>query len=449
MAGFAERQKTLEGLKEFKDSFKLESEGGGEEAGEAAELQREKNELLTFHKAFKLQLDKSQNGKRNDCQSLKVMARGSRRRKRRPEHPKTFPDVYNLTDELLGKGAYSSVSCCHKKSTGQALAVKVVPKSSERVRERVLREVEILYLSRSHKSIVHLLDFFEEDKQFYMVFDMMRGGPLLAHIQKRPGFTEREASSVVSEVASALAFLHDCGVAHRDLKPDNVLCERTSQIVPVRICDFDLSSMVPSQQAASTPMLLTPVGSAEYMAPEVVDTFLGDAFSYDKKCDLWSLGVMLYMMLSGRPPFYGKCGRDCGWERGENCAQCQEMLLAAVQTGDYSFPQVDWLGVSAEAKDLVAKLLKRSAKERLSAHAILQHPWIQQDAPETPLATPGVLNRLPSIPADLSNIVASCLVLTRQLSSQALDHSSSPPSSLHTVTLSPPGSSELALRRKT
>lgn len=100
------------------------------------------------------------------------------------------------------------------------------------------------------------------------------------------------------------------------------------QVVPVRICDFDLSSIVApggSTQATpvSTPMLHTPVGSAEFMAPEVVDAFLGEEFSYNKKCDLWSLGVVLYMMLSGRPPFNGRCGQECGWDKGENCPQCQ------------------------------------------------------------------------------------------------------------------------------
>ena len=99
-------------------------------------------------------------------------------------------------------------------------------------------------------------------------------------------------------------------------------------MVPVRICDFDLSSMrVPSNSThntpISTPVLKTPVGSAEFMAPEVVGAFLGENFCYDKKCDLWSLGVTLYIMLCGKPPFRGGCGQECGWERGENCRQCQ------------------------------------------------------------------------------------------------------------------------------
>lgn len=102
----------------------------------------------------------------------------------------------------------------------------------------------------------------------------------------------------------------------------------------MRICDFDLSSIITAGSSAqatpvSTPMLHTPVGSAEYMAPEVVDTFLGEEFSYNKKCDLWSLGVTLYMMLSGRPPFNGRCGQECGWDKGENCPQCQVGGVAA------------------------------------------------------------------------------------------------------------------------
>lgn len=99
------------------------------------------------------------------------------------------------------------------------------------------------------------------------------------------------------------------------------------QLVPIKICDFDLGSGIPVHSEESdpvtTPELQTPVGSAEYMAPEVVDAWVGEAFSYDKKCDLWSLGIILYIMLCGYPPFYGQCGEDCGWERGETCHNCQ------------------------------------------------------------------------------------------------------------------------------
>lgn len=117
------------------------------------------------------------------------------------------------------------------------------------------------------------------------------------------------------------------GIAHRDLKPENILCVHRDQLTPVKICDFDLGSGIKFNSSLSsplaTPQLLTPVGSAEFMAPEVVEAFVGEANTYDKRCDLWSLGVVMYILLCGYPPFYGQCGRDCGWERGENCSACQ------------------------------------------------------------------------------------------------------------------------------
>ena len=117
------------------------------------------------------------------------------------------------------------------------------------------------------------------------------------------------------------------GISHRDLKPENILCEKAGQLVPLRICDFDLGSglKMSSKEASpvTTPELSTPVGSAEFMAPEVVDVWVDQAWSYDKRCDLWSLGIILYIMLCGYPPFYGQCGKDCGWERGEACPACQ------------------------------------------------------------------------------------------------------------------------------
>ncbi|CAI8030414.1 MAP kinase-interacting serine/threonine-protein kinase 1 [Geodia barretti] len=221
-----------------------------------------------------------------------------------------------------------------------------------------------------------------------------------------------------------------------------------------------------------TPILFTPVGSAEFMAPEVVETFTGDAFSYDKKCDLWSLGVMLYMMLSGRPPFSGRCGDDCGWDRGEECSKCQDMLLSSITNGHFEFPDkgvsggmfcqhtmylylcpYEWAGVSEEAKDLIMKLLVRVANQRLSAKQVLQHPWVQQcgEAPETPLGTPGLLNRVPRLTDDLGRFAASCAHYSRQISSteyRVADHTHLPTSPAHPITLSPPGSSCLAVRRK-
>lgn len=104
----------------------------------------------------------------------------------------------------------------------------------------------------------------------------------------------------------------------------------------------------------------------------MVEAFIGDADTqaYDKRCDLWSLGVIAYILLSGYPPFYGKCGEDCGWERGENCNACQELLFHSIQEGRYDFPEPEWDNISPEAKDLIANLLIKDARKRLSAQQV-------------------------------------------------------------------------------
>lgn len=410
------------------------------------ELIQTTEELKDFHRAFNMKFDlhevpnsasrshdhprgcaveqatprgSASQRERNDSDSGRGQATAARR-KRRPMEPATFHNLYELTGKVLGKGAQSSVLECCRKSSKTEYAVKVVNKGTEEVRTKVLREVEILYLCRDNSNVLHLVEFFEDTDKFYLVVSKMAGGALLSHIQKKEKFTEQEASSVVKEVADALAFLHDHGIAHRDLKPDNILCKFTHQVNPVCICDFDLASMTPLavHTPVTTPVLLTPVGSAEYMAPEVVDMFIGDAFSYDRKCDLWSLGVILYMMLCGKAPFIAHCGNTlCGWDKEEYCAQCLEILQTKIQSGQYEFPEKDWEGVSCAAKDLVSRLLVRNSRERLSAHQVLEHHWVKEEAPNTPLATPCILRSL-TTPTHFSLYAASCMALTRQISEQ-------------------------------
>lgn len=164
------------------------------------------------------------------------------------------------------------------------------------------------------------------------------------------------------------------------------------------------------------------------MAPEVVDLFVGEANYYDKRCDLWSLGVIAYILLCGYPPFSGNCEQDCGWNRGENCRECQELLFESIQEGKcatrrrlcvrmlivifsrhpagrYNFPDREWEDVSAEAKDLITKLLVKEAPRRLSAENVLTHPWIcgansgsaadavKMEKRRRALKTPGVIRR--------------------------------------------------------
>ncbi|GFY38463.1 hypothetical protein TNIN_291411, partial [Trichonephila inaurata madagascariensis] len=322
--------------------------------------------------------------------------RRRRKKKRTRSFCDNFNDVYRLTDEVLGEGACASVRTCVQLNTGQEFAVKIIMKEPSHPRERVFREIETFHHCRGHQNIIQLVQFFEEQDRFLLIFEKVYGGPLLAHIQKRVHFTEREASMIIRDVANALKFLHHKGIAHRDLKPENILCFSQDQVCPVKICDFDLGSGVvlsKSTSPCSTPELLSPVGSAEFMAPEVVSGFVGEASPYDKRCDLWSLGVIMYILLCGYPPFYGCCGGDCGWERGSACEACQSMLFECIQNGVYEYPEREWAFISEEAKSLISNLLVKNASQRYSAETVLNHPWVANGGPTTLLDTPTVIRK--------------------------------------------------------
>ncbi|XP_039623118.1 MAP kinase-interacting serine/threonine-protein kinase 2b isoform X1 [Polypterus senegalus] len=366
-----------------------------------------------------------------------------------------FEDVYRLQEDILGEGSYARVQTCFNLITNKEYAVKIIEKRAGHSRSRVFREVEMLYQCQGHRNILELVEFFEEEEKFYLVFEKLRGGSILTHIHKRRHFNEKEASIVVQDIASALNFLHNKGMAHRDLKPENILCEHEDKVSPVKICDFDLGSGIKlnsDSSPISTPELLTPCGSAEYMAPEVVEAFNEEASIYDKRCDLWSLGVILYIMLSGYPPFVGHCGSDCGWDWGEACHACQSMLFESIQEGKYEFPDKDWAHISFGAKDLISKLLVRDAKKRLSAAQVLQHPWVQGCAPDNTLPTPILLQRNSSA-KDLTFFAAEAIAVNRQLTQREEDQEESRhpiviKAASCSMRLSPPSESKLAKRRQ-
>jgi len=362
-----------------------------------------------------------------------------KRRTKQSLYMTEFHQLYELKGEFLGSGSFGNVETCISRLTGNEYAVKIVDKSNYYFsRSKILKEIELYYWCRGQTEIIQLIDYFEDNDKFYLVFEKALGGPLLSQIEKRIHFSEKEASEIVKELATALKFLHEKGIAHRDLKPENILCLKEDSPTPIMLCDFDLCSSV--NQTVSTPRLMSPVGSAEYMAPEVVEVFDFDdlhfdensmsqssetmteeedmSLFYDKRCDLWSLGVITYILLCGYPPFQGSCGQDCGWsDRGASCSICQQRLFSSIKNGSVEFHDQHWNTVSDEAKDLISKLLVKKASDRLNAGDILKHPWIVKGgfgSSTQSLETPTVLKRQQTV-MDMSEFASNALAIKRNV----------------------------------
>jgi len=339
-------------------------------------------------------------------EAAKEAAKKVRRKKKRTASStslasNTFQELYRLTGEVLGQGAYASVQTCVNIYTEVEYAVKIIDKTvPTHSRSRVFKEIDLFHHCQGHQNIINLIEYFEETEKFYLVFEKITGGQLLDRISTRKYFTEEETVNIVRDIAAALQFLHSKGIAHRDLKPENILCVYPDSLTPVKLCDFDLGSGIKFHSGTgngsdTTPLLHTPVGSAEFMAPEIVEAFIEDTeedFKYDKRCDLWSLGVMMYILLSGYPPFSGSCGQDCAWAAGGQCDDCQMNLFTNIQQGKFEFHSKEWSHISPQAKDLIKRLLVKSAKRRLSARDVLSHEWLNNNN-NMALSTPAKIRK--------------------------------------------------------
>lgn len=385
----------------------------------------------------------------------KEEAKNIRRKKKRTASSSslasnTFQEIYHLTNEVLGRGAYASVETCVNIYTGVEYAVKIIDKVPGHSRARVFKEIDLFYHCKGNPNIIQLIEYFEECDKFYLIFEKVCGGQLLDHIKERKVFNEQEAAFIIKDLASALAFLHSKGIAHRDLKPENILCVDNGRYSPVKLCDFDLGSGIKFHSgggSATTPFLQTPVGSAEFMAPEVVEGFIDDTeddFKYDKRCDLWSLGVILYILLCGYPPFSGTCGEKCAWLDGGDCRFCQLDLFSNIQLGNYGFKHKDWRNISNEAKDLIRKLLVKNAKKRLSAVEVLTHAWMQNKH-TVQLSTPTKI-KTHNTAASLS-LYAESAASVQRVMQQHLSHTKTV-GTKNTAGLSPPRESHLLQRRR-
>lgn len=270
----------------------------------------------------------------------------------------------NVTDfydfgKLIGRGAYSEVFIARDKQRNELCAVKVLERSNGEHAKLIDRELAVLRML-NHANIVQIYDIFDSARETYVVMEYLAGGELLDLITESDHLSERNSKHVIREVLQAIQYLHARGIVHRDVKPENILCVNRAWPLRVKLTDFGLSKMVGLPSSDGTERVMrSQCGTAYYLAPEIANNT-----PYSKPVDLWACGVVLYVMLAGKFPFYG---------------DTDEKFMRRLRAG-VKFPDKEWAAVSSDAKSLVRGLLDPKPESRLTAIQALQHRWLSDDS---------------------------------------------------------------------
>jgi calcium-dependent protein kinase len=285
--------------------------------------------------------------------------------------PGRIQDHYKI-GRKLGAGAYGFVrEAVHKKS-GHRRAIKTVQKDSISrdltEKFKFFSEVDVL-AGLDHPNIVKLYEFYEDDKYFHLVTEYIGGGELFDYIIKSKLLSEPIAAHFMKQILSGVAFCHSNNIVHRDIKPENLLLDKESAEASLKIIDFGTSANISER-------LTQKYGTAYYIAPEVLKE------DYDEKCDVWSCGVILYILLSGKPPFYGRGDKE---------------IISRVEKGEYSLRGPGWEMLSMASRNFIKRLLEFNPKKRLSAQQALEDEWIGRFTSSSIIQSP---------PISLENLVA-------------------------------------------
>ncbi|KAL5781080.1 hypothetical protein ACOSP7_006109 [Xanthoceras sorbifolium] len=262
-------------------------------------------------------------------------------------------DNYRVGKEL-GRGEFGITHQCVHIESGETYACKKIAKQKLRTEidvEDVRREVEIMRRLPKHPNIVTFKEAYEDKEAIYLVMELCEGGELFDRIVARGHYTERAAARVARTILEIVKVCHDNGVIHRDLKPENFLFADTNENAPLKAIDFGLSIFFENGQRFNEI-----VGSPYYMAPEVLRR------NYGPEVDVWSAGIILYILLCGVPPFW---------------AETEEGIAHAIVRGKIDFERDPWPKISTEAKKLVKNMLDPNPYSRLTIQEVLEHPWIQ------------------------------------------------------------------------
>lgn len=261
------------------------------------------------------------------------------------------------TIKCLGEGSFGKVYKVMHKKTNEFRAMKVINKSNSSLsyeeEDEILKEINLLK-RLDHPSIIKIYEYFNTKRKLFIITELCTGGELFDRITEVRFFTEVVAAHIMKQIFSATYFCHINNIIHRDLKPENILIEnqeeRKKDFFNIKIIDFGTGEVNKHK------MLSEKTGTAYYIAPEVINN------CYNEKCDLWSCGVILYILLCGCPPF---------------SADTDEEIFAKIKIGKYQFKGSVWNNISEEAKDLIKELLTKDIDKRLSAKQALEHPWFQ------------------------------------------------------------------------
>ncbi len=257
--------------------------------------------------------------------------------------------------EKIGTGSFGKVFKVYHTPSQMNRAMKVVKKEATKHQDddkKFLKEIEVLAML-DHPSILKVLEYFYDETNYYVVTELVTGGELFDHIQKIKNFSEEKAATIMTQLFSGINLLHKKGIMHRDLKLENILVENTDKDnLVIKIIDFGASNFFKKNMNLSLK-----IGTPYYIAPEVLDK------DYNYKCDLWSCGVIMYILLSGSPPFDGRTDHE---------------IMSKVKLGKFDFEKRIWEQISPESKHLISQMLKLDPNSRITAGAALDHPWIKK-----------------------------------------------------------------------
>jgi calcium-dependent protein kinase len=275
------------------------------------------------------------------------------------ERQGTIKDTYKIGSKV-GEGAFGSVRKITHRLTGEVRAVKTIHKKNMKTEDDnhfFFNEITVLR-SLDHPNILKLYEFYQDEKNYYIITEYCSGGELFDRVIANGFLSEAVAAEYMKQILSVLVYCHDRSVVHRDLKPENFMLASPEHNASLKVIDFGTADFFRKGEK-----MRSRFGSPYYIAPEVLRR------NYDEKCDVWSAGVNLYILLSGNPPFDG--AND-------------EQILKKVEQGQYDFSDPEWDSISDDAKDLISKMMTYDPDQRITARQALQHPWLT-NAPNTPI----------------------------------------------------------------